>query len=263
MKALCNAALAGFNTLLDEQKKLVVATRFSLSFFSDDVSVIHDGVPIAGISPMKPASYRPEGNTALLDGIGSMIEGVAQRVDPSPYPSRVLIAILTDGMENSSVRFSKEKIFELISFRRSACGWQFLFMGRGSQTIQTGLSFRYPAHQHRPVRSGPGRCSQSDAGALGCTQSFSARAPKRRAVAERRGKVSTRANRNVAGALDDIRKTELRQAKRARERTGITDPAFLYDKCPGEIDPAFETAMQRLWDICSIDKAGLVPEGFG
>jgi hypothetical protein len=141
MKALCNAALAGFNTLLDEQKKLVVATRFSLSFFSDDVSVIHDGVPIAGISPMKPASYRPEGNTALLDGIGSMIEGVAQRVDPSPYPSRVLIAILTDGMENSSVRFSKEKIFELISFRRSACGWQFLFMGRGSQTIQTGLSF--------------------------------------------------------------------------------------------------------------------------
>jgi hypothetical protein len=68
--------------------------------------------------------------------------------------------------------------------------------------------------------------------------------------------VSTRANGNVVGALDDIRKTELRQAKRARERTGITDPAFLYGKRPGEIDPAFETAMQRLWDIGSIDKAG-------
>jgi hypothetical protein len=44
-------------------------------------------------------------------------------------------------MENSSVRFSKEEIFELISFRRTACDWQFLFMGaRSSQTVQSGLS---------------------------------------------------------------------------------------------------------------------------
>jgi hypothetical protein len=141
MKHLRNAALAGFNTLLDEQKKLVVPTRFSLSFFSDDVSVLHNGVPIAGIGAMESTSYRPEGNTALLDGIGAMIEMVAERVDLSPLPARVLVAILTDGMENSSVRFSKEEIFELISFRRLACDWQFLFMGRGSQTVQTGLSF--------------------------------------------------------------------------------------------------------------------------
>src|SRR5258708_12914391 len=73
MKALCNAALAGFNTLLDEQKKLVVATRFSLSFFSDDVSVIHDGVPIAGITPMNPASHRPHGDPPLLHLLASMI----------------------------------------------------------------------------------------------------------------------------------------------------------------------------------------------
>jgi hypothetical protein len=140
MKHLRNAALVGFNTLLEEQQKLVVPTRFSLSFFSDDVAVIHNGVPITGIGPMEPASYWPEGNTALLDGIGTMIGMVAERVDPSPYPARVLVAILTDGMENSSTRFSKEEIFELISFRRLACDWQFLFMGRGSQTVQTGLS---------------------------------------------------------------------------------------------------------------------------
>ena len=70
-----------------------------------------------------------------------MIEQIAGRVDPSPYPARVLVAILTDGQENSSVRFSKAEIFELISFRRAACDWQFLFMGVGSQTVPTGLSF--------------------------------------------------------------------------------------------------------------------------
>jgi hypothetical protein len=141
MKPLRNAAIAGFNILLEQQKKLVVPTRFSLSIFSDDVAVVHDGAPIAGIGAMEPADYSPEGNTALLDGIGSMIEAIGERVDPSPYPARVLIAILTDGIENSSVRFSKEKIFELVSFRRSACDWQFLFMGRGNRAIQTGLSF--------------------------------------------------------------------------------------------------------------------------
>jgi hypothetical protein len=141
MQHLRKAAVGGFNVLLDEQKKLTVPTRFSLSFFSDEVSVIHDGAPITGIGAMEPADYQPVGNTALLDGIGSMIEAIADRVDPSPYPARVLIAILTDGMENSSVRFSKEEIFELISFRRAACNWQFLFMGAGSQTVQTGLSF--------------------------------------------------------------------------------------------------------------------------
>jgi hypothetical protein len=141
MKHLQNAALAGFNILLEEQKKLVVPTRFSLSFFSDDVAVVHNGAPIAGISPMEPADYQPEGNTALLDGIGTMIEMVATRTDSCSYPARVLIAILSDGMENSSVRFSKEEIFKLISFRRLACDWQFLFMGVGGQTTQTGLSF--------------------------------------------------------------------------------------------------------------------------
>jgi hypothetical protein len=140
MQHLRKAAVGGFNVLLDEQKKLAVPTRFSLSFFSDELSVVHDGMPIAGIGAMEPADYQPGGNTALLDGIGSMIEAIADRVDPSPYPARVLVAILTDGLENSSVRFSKEEIFELISFRRAACDWQFLFMGVGSPTVRTGLS---------------------------------------------------------------------------------------------------------------------------
>jgi hypothetical protein len=140
MKHLGKAAVAGFNVLLSEQQKLDVPTRFSLSFFDDEVGCVHDGAPIAGIGAMGPADYQPEGNTALLDGIGSMIEQIAASVDPSPYPARVLIAILTDGLENASVRFSKQEIFELISFRRAACNWQFLFMGVGCQTVQVGLS---------------------------------------------------------------------------------------------------------------------------
>jgi hypothetical protein len=108
MRPLRNAAVAGFNVLLDEQRKLAVPARFSLSFFNDEVASIHDGAPIADIGTMESADYSPKGNTALLDGIGSMIESIAGRVDPAPYPARVLVAILTDGQENSSRRFSKD-----------------------------------------------------------------------------------------------------------------------------------------------------------
>ena len=140
MKHLRDAAVAGFNVLLDEQKKLTIPTQFSLFFFNDEVASIHDGAPIIDIGAMESADYRPEGNTALLDGIGDMIQAIAGRTDPAPHPARVLVAILTDGQENSSVRFSKEEIFELISFRRAACDWQFLFMGVGRDTVPTGLS---------------------------------------------------------------------------------------------------------------------------
>jgi hypothetical protein len=140
MKHLRNAAVAGFNVLLDEQKKLEVPARFSLSYFNDNIVCVHDGTSIANIGTMEPADYSPEGNTALLDAIGDMIQAIAGRADPAPYPARVLVAILTDGQENSSTRFDKAEIFELISYRRAACNWQFLFMGVGGRTVATGLS---------------------------------------------------------------------------------------------------------------------------
>ena len=140
MSHLRAAAVTGFNTLLDEQKKLGAPTRFSLSFFNDTVWVVHDGIPISDTGIMEPADYQPCSNTALYDGIGAMIESIAGRVDHSPYPSRVLVAILTDGQENCSIRFSHQEVFDQISFRRSACNWQFLFMGVGGGTVQTGLS---------------------------------------------------------------------------------------------------------------------------
>jgi hypothetical protein len=64
MKHLRQAAVAGFNVLLAEQQKLDVPTRFSLSFFNDEVGCVHDGVPITDIGAMEPADYSPEGNTA-------------------------------------------------------------------------------------------------------------------------------------------------------------------------------------------------------
>jgi hypothetical protein len=68
--------------------------------------------------------------------------------------------------------------------------------------------------------------------------------------------VTESAYQSVRSRLVKVRETELLAAKRARKRAGITEPACLYDKQPGEIDLVFETAMQRLWDLGSIDDVG-------
>jgi hypothetical protein len=73
---------------------------------------------------------------------------------------------------------------------------------------------------------------------------------------EQSRRVTESAYQSVRARLGCIRETELAAAKRARKRAGITEPACLYNKRPGEGEPAFVLAIQRLWDLGSIDRVG-------
>jgi hypothetical protein len=55
-----------------------------------------------------------------------MIQAMGKRARRS---SRVLVAILTDGKENASHRFSERDIFQMITYRRTTYEWQFIFIG--------------------------------------------------------------------------------------------------------------------------------------
>jgi hypothetical protein len=66
---------------------------------------------------------------------------------------------------------------------------------------------------------------------------------------------TAKAYRSIWSRLEAVRQTELYHDKLAFKRAGITQPAKLYGRKQSEIDPVFESAMQRLWDI------GTLPEG--
>ena len=55
-----------------------------------------------------------------------MIHAIGKRAKRS---TRVLIAILTDGDENSSRTFSQADILQMITYRRTTYDWQFVFIG--------------------------------------------------------------------------------------------------------------------------------------
>ena len=127
MSSLINETIAGFNGLIDEQRSLEARpANCSLGLFNNTVKMSYEAVPITDVAPLTRESYQPDGGTALNDAIASMIHSIGKRTRRS---TRVLIAILTDGEENSSRKFSVSDIRQMIAYRRGVHGWQFIFIG--------------------------------------------------------------------------------------------------------------------------------------
>lgn len=140
MGRLLNSAVAGFNVLVSEQRAIGPEASLSFNLFSSGVHTIYSGVEINSVPEINLALLAAHsGATALLDGIGCVIKTVGARADRRSG-SRVLIAILTDGMENHSRLYSFTDIFASIHYRRSVHKWEFLFMCADDAGERYGLS---------------------------------------------------------------------------------------------------------------------------
>lgn len=140
MGRLLNSAVTGFNTLVDEQRAIGPDASLSFNLFSSGVHDVYSGVELGSVPALTLALLADHsGSTALLDGIGCVIKTVGGRVDHRDG-CKVLIAILTDGMENNSRLFSFQDIFSMIHYRRTVHKWEFLFMCADQAGERYGLS---------------------------------------------------------------------------------------------------------------------------
>ncbi|MDD4052797.1 MAG: hypothetical protein PHR28_12985 [candidate division Zixibacteria bacterium] len=76
-------------------------------------------------------TYTPDGMTALYDAIGMTIRRIEDRLAALPVetrPTKVIVAIVTDGKENASVTFRMSTVREMIQ-AKTAAGWAFIFIG--------------------------------------------------------------------------------------------------------------------------------------
>ncbi len=87
--------------------------------------------------------YKPRGSTALLDAMGQTIHEMQKNIDKmeeSAKPNRVVVAIVTDGQENSSMNFTIDKIKSLIEEKQSA-GWNFIFLSADLNSFNAAESY--------------------------------------------------------------------------------------------------------------------------
>ena len=86
-----------------------------------------DAVPVAELVDLDAHTYQPRGSTPLLDALGTLIETIDRRTTADPDEFQ-LVAVITDGHENASERFTRNRIADMVTARSDA-GWAFVFLG--------------------------------------------------------------------------------------------------------------------------------------
>jgi len=132
MSSCLSDTIGGFNTFLKDQDP---DTVLSLTLFDNEISQVYKK-DVRDIEPLNAKTYVPRGGTALLDAIGHVIKSVPADETPS-------IVILTDGFENSSTKYSKLHINDLIEEKKKF-GWTFVFLAANQDAIQSAQELGIP-----------------------------------------------------------------------------------------------------------------------
>lgn len=130
MSGLESDTIGGFNGMIARQKKEGEKINVTTVLFNDNVEIIHDRFSIESIEPLTNKEYFVRGCTALLDAVGETINKIdnAQKyLSEKHRAGKVLFVITTDGLENSSVKFSYRHVKQMIEAKKE-CGWEFLFL---------------------------------------------------------------------------------------------------------------------------------------
>ncbi len=148
MSSCETAARDGFNQFLGEQQNVPGLARLTLVLFDHEYLVPARSIPVQEVVPLNDETYQPRGQTALLDAIGQTIDDLgrdlAARAE-TDRPGQVIVAILTDGYENASERFTWKQVSDMIKHQTDAYKWTFLFLGANQDAIATAAQISIAA----------------------------------------------------------------------------------------------------------------------
>lgn len=140
MDQVKDEANKGIAAFIAEQKSAPGEALFSLLQFDTTPEWVYQGKPIQEV---KEYRLDPRGMTALLDSIGKAINNTGNRLSAMPEderPGLVIIAIITDGLENASQEFTKARIKEMIEHQQSKYNWQFIYLGANQDAFAEAYS---------------------------------------------------------------------------------------------------------------------------
>lgn len=132
-----NDVIGGFQKLIDEQKQIkngeciVSVYRFADTVKSDFIG--------KSVKEVQPLVYNPGGCTAMNDGIGTAIDEIGlwlNDMDESERPSKNLIVIMTDGLENASKEYTLQDVKDRIKHQEKKYNWSFVYMGTDLNSLE-------------------------------------------------------------------------------------------------------------------------------
>ncbi len=127
----------GIATLLAEQAAEEGTCLVTLAQFDNEYELVADAVPVSELLPYRLV---PRGSTALLDAMGRTISSVRAEIEalpPEDRPRHIVVAVITDGLENASQEWSHLQVMDCVK-ARIVEGWHFTFLGANQDAIQEG-----------------------------------------------------------------------------------------------------------------------------
>lgn len=131
MQLIYQAALSGLNETLQtirnaetdhENQKHFVSL---ISFNSGNYNEIYNNTPAQDALDITEEQYKPMCNTPLYDAMGRAINDLRSKVGQQ---DKVLVTIITDGMENASREYQRPAIKALVDALKAE-GWVFTYIG--------------------------------------------------------------------------------------------------------------------------------------
>ncbi len=135
MESCADAAIEGFNRFLRDQQETQGLAKLTLVLFDDEYLVPVRSIPVHEFVP--------------LDAVGQTVDELGQAWPSSRKATalaKVVVAILTDGLENASTRFSWSDVATQIKHQTDEYKWTFLFLGANQDAIATGAQMNIAAN---------------------------------------------------------------------------------------------------------------------
>lgn len=142
MGVIADDAIGGFNSFLKDQKKQKGEANLTLCQFNSEIEIIHENVPLADVPPLNDLTYRPFGCTALHDAVCITVDSVGSRLfamAEESRPDKVIVAILTDGMENASTKFGLDDVKQRLEHQKEVYAWEFFFLAANQDAFAEGM----------------------------------------------------------------------------------------------------------------------------
>jgi hypothetical protein len=139
MQSIKKDTIGSYNQFIDEQKKVEGEAYVAFYKFNSTIQKVFES-NIQSVELLNEKTYVPAHMTRLYDAVGQAIKETKDKIKALPEderPEKVLFVIITDGEENSSREYNREKVFEMIS-KREKKGWAFLYLGANQDAMKEG-----------------------------------------------------------------------------------------------------------------------------
>jgi hypothetical protein len=134
MRDILEPTISGFNQFITEQAQQAGECKVSVRLFDNQHDVLYDNVDIKDVPLLDTQTFVPRAMTALYDAVGMAVIDLGNELaalTEEDRPGKVIVLVITDGEENSSVTWSAAELKTLVEQQQNVYNWTFLFIGGG------------------------------------------------------------------------------------------------------------------------------------